>query len=329
MDIFVNKKVWESFTEEEYQCYINEVFTYYRSHGFPYYPTDKSYRDKEFNRLNKYNDNVLIDKALKQTMHGLGLAWSYFPHMFGISCNGLKTPIDIFNDDVLFRKVIEKRMKRGDNMSDAGIRKTLKIFTGAQAVSNFRPTSAKALYDVFATNGVVWDMCGGFGGRILGFQVSNARKYICTEPSTKTYQGLLELKSDYISKNSEIYHCGCEDYIPDKNSLDFCFTSPPYFNTEHYSNEDTQSYIKYPTKELWANKFLKTMFSNCYYGLKKDKYMAINIANVKSFNNLEDVTVDMAKSVGFHYINKYYYLLSSLSKKSKFKYEPVFIFKKV
>ena len=328
MDIFVNKKIWNSFSEQEYEQYVNEVFCYYRTNGFPYYPTDKQSRDKEFEKLSRYTDTVLYDKKLKQTMHGLNLAWSYFPHMWDIRCNNLKTPLEIFHDDNLFRNVIEKRMKRGDNMSDAGIRKTLKVFTNTQSVSNFRPTSAKALYDYFADNGVVWDMCGGFGGRLLGFQVSNAKKYITTEPSTKTYVGLTKMKRDYITKEAEIYHCGCEYYKPQKESLDFCFTSPPYFDTEHYSNEDTQSYIKYPTNELWVNEFLKTMFKHCYHGLKQGKHMAINIANVKSFKDLEQQTILTAQSVGFTHIDTYYYLLSSLSKKSKFKYEPVFIFKK-
>ena len=32
-------------------------------------------------------------------MHGLSLAWSYFPHSFSIPCNNLLTPMQIFNDD--------------------------------------------------------------------------------------------------------------------------------------------------------------------------------------------------------------------------------------
>ena len=326
--VFINKKTWNTFTEEQMDEYIESVFQYYRKTGFPYYPTDKIHRDIEFNRLAKYKDNILENKMLKQTMHGLNLAWSYFPHSFEIVCNNHKTPKEVFDDDELFRKVIRKRIQRGDNMSDSGIRKTLKVFTDTQSVSNFRPTSARALYDHFASNGVVWDMCGGFGGRMLGFQTSTAKCYIATEPSTKTYNGLLQLKNDYISKDSEIYHCGSESYIPTKCSLDFCFTSPPYYNTEQYSYENTQSYIKYPTKKEWIDGFLKKTMENCYYGLKNGKFMAINIANVRTFKNLESETIRVAKEVGFVYVDTYFYLLSSLSQKNKFKYEPIYIFRK-
>ena len=131
-------------------------------------------------------------------------------------------------------------------ISDSGIRKMLKIYSGVQGVSNFRPTAAATIYDVFAKDGVVWDMSGGWGGRLLGAIVSGVKRYIATEPSIETYKGLIELSDDYGRDiDTWIYNMGSEDYQPHKNSLDLCFTSPPYFDLEKYSNEDTQSYIKY------------------------------------------------------------------------------------
>ena len=40
-----------------------------------------------------------------------------------------------------------------------------------------------------------------------------------------------------------LHQCGSEEFEQDRNSLDFAFTSPPYFDTEQYSNEQTQSYL--------------------------------------------------------------------------------------
>ena len=48
----------------------------------------------------------------------------------------------------------------------------------------------------------------------------------------------------------------------------------------------------------------------------------------KTFKDLEQCTVEMALKAGFKFKDKYYYLLSSLSHKKDFKYEPIFIFKK-
>lgn len=92
-------------------------------------------------------------------------------------------------------------------------------------------------------------MSGGWGGRLFGFLASNCQKYIATEPSSKTFAGLVKLKEDYayINKQIELHMVGSESFLPKKNSLDLCFTSPPYFNTEKYSDEDSQSYIKFPS----------------------------------------------------------------------------------
>ena len=139
-----------------------------------------------------------------------------------------------------------------------------------QSVSNFRPMVAKYIYNTYGNNGIVWDMSCGWGGRLLGFLASNCKKYIGTEPSTKTFNGLLDMKKDYeyVNKDIELHKIGSEDFKPISESIDLCFTSPPYFNTEKYSNEPTQSYIKYPTENEWVNGYLKDTICNCYKALK-------------------------------------------------------------
>ena len=82
---------------------------------------------------------------------------------------------------------------------------------------------------------------------------------------------------DYIKKKVDIYKQGSETFQPKSESLDLCFTSPPYFDTEKYSDEESQSYKKFPTKDEWVNGFLKTTIENCYRGLKKGGYMLYNI----------------------------------------------------
>ena len=81
--------------------------------------------------------------------------------------------------------------------------------------------------------------------------------------------------------------------------MDLCFTSPPYFDTEKYSDEETQSYKKFPTKEDWVNGFLQRTIENCYNGLKGNKYMLINIANTPKYKFIEEETVRISKELGF------------------------------
>ena len=106
-----------------------------------------------------------------------------------------------------------------------------------------------------------------------------------------------------------------------------CFTSPPYFDTEKYSDEDTQSYVKFSTKDDWVDGFLRKTIENCYYGLKKGGYMLYNIANTSKYKFIEEETVKISKELGFIQEDTLQLTLSSVMG-AGYKYEPIFVFKK-
>jgi hypothetical protein len=310
---------------------------YTRKRGIPYYEYSMNEKDQEFIKIyrSKYHSAIVGDEVL-QLMHGIGLAWSYFPHHWGIPVMKMKTPLEIFHDDELMLKALMGRMRwGGDNniksdghLSDSQLRKAIRTASGVQSVSNFRPVAAATIYHKFAGEGTVWDMSCGFGGGLLGALASKAvKKYIGTEPSTLTYIGLENIAKDFahLPVEVDLHKCGSEDFIPDC-PVDLCFTSPPYFNTEMYSDEDTQSYKKYATAAEWNEGFLRKTIQNCRACLKPSGYMIINIANVKSHGTLEADTVSIAEAEGFVLDHTLRLRLSSMTK-GGFKHEPIFIFK--
>ena len=334
-DIFVNKVHWENFNQNQLNEFAQQIFEYYRSTGFPFYNTDFDYRKKEFWKLLDYDiSGIIEDDVVKQSMHGLGLCWSYFPHSYKISSSNKMSPYDAFMNDEIFMKVIKKRLQMGTYISDSGILKMLKLYSGVQGVANFRPTAAAGIYKEFAPNGVVWDMSGGWGGRLLGAIRADVKYYIASEPSQKTYNGLVKMANDFgFSEKSKIYCCGSEMMQPPSESLDLCFTSPPYFDLEKYADEPSQSYIKFKEKDDWVNNFLGKTFQNCYIGLRNGGHMLINIADPKKKKSicLEDETIRLAKECGFKHVKTMKLALSNpnmRNKTSAFKYEPIFVFKK-
>lgn len=338
-DIFVNKAYWAGFSKKELDEFAKRIFNYYRATGFPYFPTDNEYRIAEYEKLKKYNyDKIIKGDVIQQTMHGLGLAWSFFPHAFNVRCTNKISLLEAFEDDEIFMKIIKKRLQMGTYISDAGILKMIRLYSGVQGVSNFRPTAAAAIYDKYARNGKVWDMSAGWGGRLLGASISKVHSYTGTDPSISTCYRLVEMKHfllQTLKLNMEIniFPKGSEEYRPEKESLDLCFTSPPYFDLEKYANEPTQSYLKFPEKNLWVEGFLRKTFENCYYGLKSGGHMAINIADPKKKKeiSLEKETVRIAEECGFKLVETLKLALSNpvmTTKKDAFKYEPVFVFQK-
>jgi len=323
----------------------HKIVKYWQKVGFPYIDTDEKFRQDKFDAFLKVDDMNSLDfnnRSFKFNNAGLALAWSYHPHAFEVQCNNQKSPMDVFNDYDTFSKGIKKTLKGSffkkrsfeelmtkNEQTNEMIRTVLRRVSGAQMVSNFRPVTASALYKLFCDkNDTVWDMSCGWGGRLLA-SIKAEINYIGTDPNTQTQKGLKEMVTTFGNKacGYDLLTMGSEEYRPDKNSLDFAFTSPPYFDTEKYSaTETTQSYLKYSNINTWKENFLRKTLENVHYGLKPNKFCAFNVADVKSYETFEKDTKTNAKKVGFKLVDTFDLRLSSQA--NDYKAEPIFIFKK-
>lgn len=336
LDLEYHRVTQDIFSIEDVDSALEIIFKYHREKGFPHYNVSTHNRLQQFKSLKRFDEQTLFkDGKIDQTMHGLSLAWTYFPHWVDVICGSSKlSPIEYWNNDDKLKEIIRKtwnwQLKHGSGSFTLNrLRQNLKIYGGNQSVSNFRPSAAKFIYNTYGNQGVVWDMSCGWGGRLLGFLSSDCKKYIGTEPSSKTFDGLERLNSDidFFGKEVELHQLGSEVFTPDKESVDLCFTSPPYFDTEKYADEETQSYIKYPSESTWIDGFLKDTISNCYCSLKVGGKMMLNIANTKKYKTIEDETISISSELGFKHIDTIYLILSSVSGKGE-KLEPIFIFEK-
>jgi hypothetical protein len=186
-------------------------------------------------------------------------------------------------------------------------------------------------------------MSSGFGGRLLGaLACDRVDRYIGTDPSTYAMDGVREMAEELVpmaerlgrrTLEVELHKVGSEDFVPERNSLQLCFSSPPYASWERYSDEPTQSHIKFPTQDEWLHGFIGATLRNCAHGLKKDGILAINIASVAAFPNLAKVFLRYAEDNGWRLVETLGLQLSKMVGlkhigNSAFKSEPIFVFKK-
>lgn len=127
----------------------------------------------------------------------------------------------------------------------------------------------------------------GFGGRLLGALSSkNDYRYVGTDPCTETMYHLHQL-GEYIEQvtgredSYELHCCGSEEFIGPEKSIDFAFSSPPYFNLEVYSDEPTQCFNKFPELDEWLEGYVRATIKNIKHMLKPGKFYAVNIADFK------------------------------------------------
>ena len=84
-------------------------------------------------------------------------------------------------------------------------------------------------------------------------------------------------KSEFLCEAAE--EADLERY---EDTFDTIFTSPPYFNVERYSHDDTQSWVRYKDIDTWNRQFMFKTMDNILPTLKSGGKLCINISDVYS-----------------------------------------------
>ena len=155
---------------------------------------------------------------------------------------------------------------------------------GVKYVNEFPPKVARDLcLEYGVTKGSrVLDPCAGWGGRMIGVSTV-CDTYVGFEPATRTYHGLLSL-FDFLSgmNPSFVADVRClpfEDSVLDGGTFDFALTSPPYYDTEFYSDEETNSLNRYTSFSDWCDNFYVPMIRKTMDALKDGHFFVLNIGS--------------------------------------------------
>ena len=205
--------------------------------------------------------------------------------------------------------------------------------------SQFRPSTAKAIYDHFGAKSIL-DFSSGWGDRLCGFLASDAESYVGIDPNERLFSQYDQMIEHLGAGNKEIKLINkcAEDTTLGKRRFDLVFTSPPYFNIERYTQEDNQSFKKYRKIENWLESFLFKAIDLSWKHLKPDGCLVINVSDVYSnhtINKICDPMNDYISSLdGASYLGCYGYQMRTRpnsgalkGKTGKFA-EPMWIWKK-
>ena len=332
-------------TKEEQDIMVEEVFNIYRSRDiFPIvYYNDEGVKGEILRAIEAkpyIKDDVVIGSGFTR------LCNFFFPNyydafnIYGMSGGYGQSGNFKFTDEVFFKRVIRFAIKSKGDVKPQGIYDGFKMV--GNLPTNFVPMRAKAIYELLCPeNGIVWDYCCGYGGRMLGCLSSKKNfTYIGTEPNTETYENLIKfgkaIESVTKRENSfRVLRQGSEVVEFKEDVFDFAFSSPPYFNLEHYSDEPTQCYIKFPDIYSWIDGYVRQTIYNIYKYLKHDRYYAVNIADFISRDgkilNYVDIWKDLSIKEGFRFYKDLYLNLSvpcGNGERNKFKKERIMVFYK-
>lgn len=184
------------------------------------------------------------------------------------------------------------------------IRRAIYMRWGGHNPTYYRPHLAKQIIvSTNKPNGILFDPCAGWGGRMLG-TVAAGWRYIACEPNVDTYNNLLRIVEFLnIHDSVTLYNIPFEEL--DLNTLgkvDIVLTSPPYFNLEIYSDDNTQSYNKHSSYENWLNNWLLVMVDKCLGILKDDGLSCWNVMDFKKTTIVNEI-IDKHSQNHFSLIN--------------------------
>lgn len=196
-------------------------------------------------------------------------------------------------------------------------------YQNIQYVNEFPPFVARQIYERYAeTNGSlrILDPCSGWGGRMIGAASLGNVQYFGFEPCTKTFDGLQRLGHWLQLQRPEfaysVQKLPYEESVLETNSFDIALTSPPYYNTEHYSDEPTNSLNKFKTFETWVDGFYRPLICKTVNALKPNGKFILNIGDRKY--PLSEQAIQICNSEGYFITRIDDYLSGNGEGKEKF-----------
>lgn len=302
---FPLRNITKSRLEEEFTKFCNTS----HKNMIEYIPHDIVF--ERFDYRYSYNDYGL--GVIKRDVSS-NIVSDYFHQENRMRCGSLSSPspYEIWTDKQKLAKLNYhwwRNMHKGHGIDYGSIRTAIRL--GSYIPAQFKPSIAKFLYEQHDAVNVLDTSCG-WGDRLAGFFATPSTKlYIGCDPNPavyekykeqcKVYESLLgngsvitEYDDYFVSdgvKKVVIYNKASEDvdWTEYKNTFDFYFTSPPYYNTEKYSkldgNTSSQSWFRYNTFESWMYDFFLPLNEKLWFTMKDNSYFMVNIIDPNMGNS--------------------------------------------
>lgn len=299
MGLVKEAKKWNSLeTDEDRSSVVDAFVKLWEGLGFPQHVP----KPEELTTLIALDPaQVIQDGVVKARQVGQGICQGICSHIWDAHSFGGSSPKEIFADSLRLREVIRFCLTSGYVPNASRLRGALRYWKRS-GVYNFRPSAAKALSDLYCPQGgVILDPCAGYGGRLLGSILSKSSPtYVGCDPATETFDNLHRLHhwvTSFLPQLSErvrlLNQPAEEADFPEM--VDLVMTSPPYWKREVYSEEDTQSGVRFETYAAWLEGFWKKVLTKSVTALKPGGWLILNVDDFSLGGRDYSLIADTAK----------------------------------
>lgn len=219
---------------------------------------------------------------------GMKLCEHFFPNFYDIENNQGISYRSLWTKENLV-KILRWNRKSHSTPYLSELKRGVYFCCGLTKNTMYRPQMAKMACLTYKPE-IVLDPCAGWGGRMLGV-VSSGAKYIAFEPNTTTYNNIVKLAKFLNIENRVQLICDDARSMLKYNlpNVGMVLTSPPYFDLEVYTHEDTQSITNTSTYEMWVEDFLNDIMNKSTSLLNSNGISCWNVGKVGKYNMNDDV----------------------------------------
>lgn len=238
-------------------------------------------------KLVKWNANISSIASTQRL--GMKLCEHFFPNFYDIQDKKGNSFKSLWTANNL-EKVLRWNRKSHSTPYLSEIKRGIYFNLGLPKSTMYRPQMAKMVVSNLGGK-QVFDPCAGWGGRLLGSIAAGVEQYTAFEPNTETYEGLVRLVKflDIQDKVTIYKDSALNMYNYDIKDIDIVLTSPPYFDLEVYSHEDTQSITGCSSYQMWVDRFLEPLVTGALLTLKPTGWSCWNVHNVGKMKMIDDV----------------------------------------
>lgn len=200
------------------------------------------------------------------------------------------SPYEAWNDPIWKSLIMKELWKQGNKIIgyeqiiqalDATVGKA-SFFGITKAINILLAASDLPLSRREELAGKKWlDISAGWGDRLLA-ACALKMEYDGYDPNSEMAPFYRQMISDWGNGSQEVITAPFETALLKDKKYDFIFTSPPFYEVELYSDEDTQSVVNYPRLDQWIRKFLFRALAHAWNSLSKDGMLILHLGDSKS-----------------------------------------------
>jgi hypothetical protein len=242
----------------------------------------------DWKRLCNSKANTIVSSHHRQ---GMLIIEHYQPHFWNVESPCGMSISKCWLDKELQQKALDRTKKHYTKVYKSELRRNMAFFSKAPLPTVYRPILTKGIVEYYNAKKVL-DPTIGWGGRVLGTLCLPDTTFTGCEPCSATHDGLTAM-IDFlkISNRVTLHKNDCLQVLPQLTSgeYDLVLTSPPYFDLEVYSKEESQSVVRFAEWNQWVDMFLDPMIKECLRCLKPYGVSAWSVKNMKKYKLKDEV----------------------------------------